>query len=116
MIEAKLSAALEPICPDAVFPDVAPANSVAPWITFQQYAGKDLSYIEQTLPEERAAAFQVTVWAKTRAESLNKALRIEEALLDSAMQVKPEGGILSTTDPDTGLRGSIQRFLIVDER
>ena len=114
MIEAKLHAALSPIC--QAFPDVATNGTTAPWCTYQQYAGRDLSYIEQTLPKERAAAFQVSVWAKTRSEATTLALRIEAALLATAMQVMPEGGILATTDVETGLRGAIQRFLIHDDR
>lgn len=109
-MESDLSSLLSAICV-RTFPDVAPANTVTPYITWQSLGGEALRYGDNSAPDKRNALLQVSVWSKTRIEALTIIHQVEDALCaSSTLTTKPIGEPSSVSEPDTGLRGSIQRF------
>lgn len=109
-LESDLSTLLKAICV-RTFPDIAPANTGAPWITWQGLGGEALRYGDSTAPDKRNTLMQISVWSKTRLEALSLIRQAEEALCaHSAWVCAPAGEALSTYEPDTQLYGCIQRF------
>ena len=114
-MESDLSAVLKTICP-RTFPDVAPANTTAPWITWQGLGGETLRYGDNEAPDKRHTLVQISVWTSSRLESLALIHKVEEAICSYTWQAKPTGEASSTYEPDTKLYGSIQRFEIFGSR
>ncbi len=111
-LEVDLHNAIKPLCA-RVFPDVAPANTTTPYVTWQQIGGKAPTYLDGSLPNKRNAFVQVNVWAKTRLEATQLMLQIEEALCASTTLVaRPQGALQAAFDDDTESRGAIQDFEI----
>lgn len=117
MLEQKLVTALHTVFPKGqVYADVAQAGTKAPWAVFQQIGGKSPTSLDQKLMNKRNGVFQVTVWAATRAEATAKALLVEQAVMDSPLQVVPQGSLRAAYDGETGLYGAMQDFSIWDDR
>ena len=117
MIEIKLVAAIATVMPPGkVFADVARSGTTAPWVVYQQVGGKSVVSLDQKLADKRNGLFQVTTWATTRSEATTKALQIEQAVMDSPLQVVPQGSIRAVYEPDTGLYGAMQDFSIWGDR
>lgn len=115
-MESDLAALLSAICPQS-YPDVAPAGTVPPYITWQSLGGEALRYGDNSAPDKRNALLQVSVWSKTRLEALTIIHQVEDALCaSSTLTTKPLGEPSSVSEQDTGLRGSIQRFDIWADR
>lgn len=111
-MESDLSTLLKTPCP-RVFPDVAPASTARPYITWQGIGGATARYTENTAASKRNTLVQINAWSATRAEALTLIRQIEEALCAStAFVVDPQGEALSTYEEDTQLYGCIQRFSI----
>jgi hypothetical protein len=108
-MESDLVALLQAICPQ-VYPDVAPGGVVAPYIVWQAIGGEALRFGDGTAPEKRHTMLQVAVWSTTRAEALTLIHQAEDAICAASWQATPQGEAASTYEPDTGLRGSLQRF------
>lgn len=109
-MESDLSALLKSICA-RTYPDIAPAGTPAPYITWQAIGGESIRYGDGTAPDKRHTLVQVTVWAATRAEALMLIHQAEDAICTSPnWQAKPQAEAASTYEPDTQLYGSIQRF------
>lgn len=109
-MESDLTALLKTICP-RVFPDIAPAGTVTPYVTWQGIGGASLRMLDGTAGDKRNTYMQISVWAKTRAESL-ALIRSAESSICAAMIAQPEGEPVSTYEFDTLLYGCIQRFSI----
>lgn len=110
MMEATLTTLLKAICPRA-YPDVAPAGTVAPYITWQSIGGESLRYGDNTAPDKRNALLQVNVWSKTRLEAITMIRQVEDAICTSiAWQATPQGEAVSDYESDTSLYGSLQAF------
>lgn len=115
-MESDLSTLLKTICV-RTYPDVAPANTAAPWITWQGIGGESLRNLDNSAADKRHTLLQVSVWSKTRLEALSLIRQAEDALCDSAAWIaRPQGEPLSTYEPDTQLYGCIQRFEIISTR
>lgn len=111
-MESDLSALLKTLCP-RVFPDLAPVNTTAPYVTWQGLGGESARFMDGTAAPKRNTYMQINVWSKTRMEALTLIRAIEESLCTSTvMTVSPEGEPLSTYEPDTQLYGCIQRYSI----
>ena len=111
-MEEDLSALLKTICLNT-FPDVAPANTPAPWMTWQGLGGETARFLDNTAADKRNTLLQVSVWSKTRLESLALSRRTENALCASKTFIaRAQGEPLSTYEPDTQLYGCVQRFNI----
>jgi hypothetical protein len=115
-METDLVALLKTICP-RVFPDIAPAGTLRPYVTWQGAGGPSWRYTDGTPADKRNTLMQVNVWSTTRIEANDIARQIEDALCASPVfAVAPEGEPLSTSEEDTALYGTIQRFTIVAAR
>lgn len=116
-VEADIKTALNSLAPGQVFPDVAPAATVAPYITYQQVGGEAVSFLEQTLPSKKNGRFQISVWAATRASAAALVLQCESALITTtAFQASAIGAAVSVYEEDTRLYGALQDFSIWSDR
>lgn len=114
-IEADLFALLNAINP-RTYPDIAPAGTATPYVTYQQIGGESIRYADNTA-DSRFPTIQVNVWSRSRLESATIIRQIEDALCAaSAFQASPQGEPMSVHEPDTGLYGSIQRFDVFGPR
>ncbi|MFM0210446.1 DUF3168 domain-containing protein [Paraburkholderia sediminicola] len=115
--EAIVSAALKPLVLNAdgttfrVYPDVAPAGTLRPYITYQAVGGQSPNYLNNTVDLENAR-MQINVWADTRSAA--------RALMKSVITTLSAPPILATTigapvsnyEADTKLYGSREDFSI----
>lgn len=108
-MESELVTLLQALCP-RVYPDVAPSSATVPYIVWQAIGGEALRFGDGTAPENRHTLLQVAVWSKTRTEALSLIHQVEDAICAASWQATPQGEAASTYEPDTGLRGSLQRF------
>lgn len=110
-LESDLVSLLQTICP-RVFPDVAPENTVRPFITWQQVGG-DVIRPMSGLPDKRNAMVQINCWSDRRSAANELALAVEAALIGAAVFVaRPVSALVATNDDDTDLRGAMQDFSI----
>ena len=110
-LETDLSALLLTVCP-RVFPDVAPASTPKPFITWQQVGGDVLQPIKG-LADKRNALVQINCWAERRMDANALALAVESLLVGAAeFQARPQSALVATNDDDTDLRGAMQDFSI----
>ena len=115
-MEADLHTLLVTICP-RVFPDIAPEVSALPRVTYQALGGESRRFVENTAASIRNTLMQINVWSTTRAEAQAIAHQIEDALCTaSAFTARPQGEPAALFEPDTGLRGTVQRFEIDSAR
>ena len=112
-LESSLQATLAAICP-RTYPDFAPANTAAPYLTWQQIGGKSQCHLSNTVPGQRNARMQINAWAATRAEANALMLQVEAAMITTG--ARPTGALLATADEDLNLRGAIQDFTIWGDR
>lgn len=111
-MEAALTTLLKTLCP-RVFPDVAPEETVRPFMTYQGIGGEQSRLLDNTHAGWRNTLMQVNAWATTRSEALSLIRQAEDALCASPdMVAHPMGDSMSTYEEETGLYGSIQRFSI----
>lgn len=115
--EATLFNTLKTLVSSRVYPDIAPAGTVVPYITYQQVGGEALAFVENTLPSSKNGRYQVNVWASTRAAAAALALQVEAALVQaSAFQARAVGAPAATHDTELGLYGTLQDFSIWSTR
>jgi len=112
LAEAIVFGALASVLPNKVFPDVAPASTAAPWITYQAVGGQAFTTLDSETPATRNAPVQVTVWASTRAQAASLMEQAFQALANPAVKAVPIGAPVSTFEPDTLLYGSTLDFSI----
>jgi hypothetical protein len=111
-IESDLYLIISGICP-RVYPDIAPANTAMPYVTWSLYGGNTIKPLAKEVPDKRNAMIQVNVWSKSRLESINTMLAIESALITATQFVcKPMNAMSATFDDDTDIRGIMQDFSI----
>lgn len=111
-LEQSLYTALSGLCP-RVYPDVAPAGTATPFVTFQQIGGFAEVFTEGALPDRRNAMMQINVWDKSRQTATALMLQIEQTLCAStAFQCSVDSALIATFDDDTDLRGCMQDFSI----
>ena len=109
-MESDLVALLKTLCSRA-FPDVAPASTATPYITYQAIGGEAMRYGDGAAPDKRNTLMQASVWAKTRTDALTLIRQVDDAIsAASNWQSEPQGEAASTYEPDTQLYGSMQTF------
>ena len=119
-MESDLVVLLKTIAP-AVFPDVAPSGTAAPWITFQNIGGEPLRYIDGTAADKRHSMVQVNVWAASRLQALLLVRQIEATVCNIAatpFTAQPLGEPTATFEDDVTpmLYGCMQDFSIFSTR
>jgi hypothetical protein len=111
-VEAIVYAALSALASGQVFPDIAPAKTPAPWITYQAVGGQAFPMLDASTPITRNARVQVNVWAKTRAQAAELMEQAFQALANPVVKAVPIGAPVSTFEPDTLLYGASLDFSI----
>lgn len=115
-LEAKLTALLESICP-RTSPDIAPAETPRPYVTYQQIGGDVVYLLANELPSKENAQMQIEVWSDTRAEAKSMIKQIEAALIATAeFQARPVAACSSNYDSDMERYSSQQDWSIWCDR
>lgn len=114
--ESIVTAALKSFVPNAdgtfrVYPDVAPAGVVKPYITYQDVGGEDATTLSGE-NEQQNARMQMNVWATTRAEAVALMRQVQTALTAAPILGTPIGTAVSVYEADTKLRGRRLDFSI----
>ena len=110
-VESLIFDTLKGLVASCVYPDVAPALSAKPYVTYQQVGGVPVNFLDPTVPGKKRSRFQINVWGDTRSEVSALAGQVEDALRAVvALQTAIEGAPIATYEPDTKLRGSMQDF------
>ncbi|WP_298406566.1 DUF3168 domain-containing protein [Janthinobacterium sp.] len=110
-IETALFEALRGLVADRVYPDLAPENTVRPYITYQQVGGDAVNFVENTIPSKKNARMQINVWADTRLQATAMAGTVEDVLRTLiALQPTVLGAAIAAYDDETKLRGTLQYF------
>ena len=116
MMEADLQTLMLTACP-RVFPDVAPNNTAAPWVTWQALGGESLDYLDNTAADKRHTLMQVSCYATTRMQAIQIIRDVETLMRASgAFVASPQGEAISVYENDTLLYGCIQRVEIFATR
>lgn len=115
-LETSLYTTLSAVCP-RVFPDVAPAETALPYVTWQQIGGSVIKLLANEPATKRNARIQINAWAKSRIEANALAMQIEDALVSSsAFIAQPDSALMAHIDDDSDLRGAMQDFSIWADR
>ena len=109
-MESDLSTLLKSVCVRS-FPDVAPENTVTPYVVWQQLGGESARLLNNAAADKRNSYLQVSVWSSTRQEALTMIRQIEDLMCASpSFTARPESESVSMYEQDTKRYGSIQRF------
>lgn len=109
--ESLIFDALKGLVASRVYPDVAPANAVRPYITYQQVGGTAVNFLNSAQPDKSNARVQVNVWSDTRAQAALVSRQVESALrAATALQTTVLGQPIAEFEEDTLLRGMRQDF------
>ncbi|WP_244108518.1 DUF3168 domain-containing protein [Burkholderia anthina] len=115
--EAMVVAALGPLVSNGdgtfrCYPDVAPANVVKPYITYQSVGGKSANYLNNTASAQKNARIQIWVWANDRATAINLMAAVIASLEPPPIEATSIGSPVSAWEFDTKLYGSRLDFSI----
>ena len=104
--EAIVYGALESLANGQVYPDVAPPNTTAPWITYQSAGGQSFGTVDGATPSTRNARMQIAVWARSRLGAAALMEQAFQALANPTVKAVPIGAPVSVFENDTLLYGS----------
>lgn len=112
-IDVQITAALAQLVSGRVYPDVAPAGTVRPYLTYQQVGGDALNFLDGATPGKRNARIQINAWADSRLVASQLSEQAEDALRAAAgLQPEVLGARASIYEEDTKLRGARQDFSV----
>ena len=115
-LESQLFTVLQGVCP-RTFPDFAPASTTRPYVTYQQFGGQAVNFVDRLVPSKRNARIQVNVWANSRADAVTTMQAIEDAIrMSTAFQGEPDSAMHSDFDADMAVYAAIQDFNIWADR
>jgi uncharacterized cupin superfamily protein len=115
-VEADITALLRTICP-RTFPDVAPTVTDRPYVTYTQYGGQALVFLDNTLPSKENGEFQINVWSATRGEAKALIKQIEAAMVAAgAFSARPLAAPASDYDQDMMVYSARQDFSVWSNR
>lgn len=102
---------LQSLTSGRVYPDVAPDATPIPYITYQQVGGDAANFLDGSQPSKANGRIQVSVWAATRPQADLLMQQVETAMRGAnALHTTVSGSPMSTADPTTKYRGSLQFF------
>jgi len=112
--EDHIDAALQHLAGGRIFPDVAPANTVKPYVTYQSVGGAPINFITGEKPERQLHRVQVNCWAERRDDASTLGMLVEDAMrsVGDELQTEVVTGRVATYDEETDLRGTMQDFQI----
>lgn len=102
--------ALELLANGNVFPDLAPANTNPPWITFQDVGGQAFNNLDGTTPGLRNSRVAIKVYSRTRGEANAVLEQCFQALANPIVNAVPIGGPVSSFESETLLYGRALDF------
>jgi hypothetical protein len=112
-VESDLYAALAPMFGNRVYPDTAPDNAAAPYMTYQQVGGKSVSFLESGVVGKRNGLFQINIWGKTRMDVAALSRAVSDALVtNTALRATPMGEPIAEYEELVNLYGASQDFSI----
>lgn len=111
-LESDIKTVLNSLVGNRVYPDVAPANVVKPFIVWQQVGGEAVNFMDPTIPSKRNARIQISVWATTRLSASDISRQAEDAMRAAALNTTVLGAGVATYETETGLYGMRQDFSI----
>lgn len=115
MLEKKLHTLLVTVCP-RVWPGVAPVSTPRPYVTWSEFGGQALEYLENTRPDLRNAFVQINVWSSDPQEAIALMLQIDNVLRNaSTLLVRPQAAAQTDYDPDMLVHGARQDFSVWDD-
>ncbi|KUO98755.1 hypothetical protein AR276_19860, partial [Stenotrophomonas maltophilia] len=76
--EAQLHALLAPLLQGRLYPDLPPEPVIYPCAVYQQMGGQSVWFNEGSIPEQKHARVQLTVWADSRAQANTLIRNIED--------------------------------------
>lgn len=115
-LEADFVAVLQACCP-RVFPGSAPANQPQPYVTWEQLGGDAARYVDNTPMPKRLALLQVDTWAATKAEAMQLAREIEDALCAAtSINARPVAGQTGRQEEYVDAYGVTQDFEVLGAR
>jgi hypothetical protein len=110
-VESTIYDTLKGLVGNRVFPDVAPENTVRPYMTYQQVGGEAINFLDATVPSKRNGRWQVNVWADSRLQAAALSRQAEDAMRTAAgLLTTVLGAPVAIYEPDTKLFGAIQDF------
>ncbi len=113
----KIVALLSPLVGGRVFPMVAPPNVLRPYITYQQFGGQALSFLDKTLPNKANGYIQINIWSETKAVTAALAFQVEALMIGAtAFDCDAMSRPADDHEPDLNLYGSRQDFTVWDLR
>lgn len=116
-VESSIYDTLKALVANRVYPDLAPLNTVRPFITYSQVGGEALSFLENTLPDKKHGRFQIDVYSDSRAACASVALQVEAVMTAAtAFQSRAIGAPVSTYEPDVLIFGTQQDFSVFSTR
>ena len=117
LAETAIYNTLKPLVSGRVYPDVAPSNAVAPYITYWKVGGQVIDTLDNAPPSKIHGRYQINVWGASRASVSALILQVEVAMYGMAGAVcKPIGSSMSSYEPDIPIFGAMQDFSIWTDR
>jgi len=111
--EEHIYSVLQALAGGRVFPDIAPADTAKPYITYQAVGGAPINFLSGDRPDKQSVRMQVNAWAERRTEASALGMLVEDAMRSAHhLQVEVSTGRVSTYDEQTDLRGTMQDFQI----
>lgn len=113
--EEHIDAALQQLADGRVFPDVAPAGTATPYITYQVVGGAPLNFLSGEQPDKQPVRMQVNVWAGAgeRIEASELGAQVERVMRAATeLQVEVATSRVATLDETTNYRGTMQDFTL----
>lgn len=110
-LEEQLFNVLQSLVAGRVFPDIAPADTPRPYLTYQAVGGQPINFIGSEIPDKENTRAQVNVWADTRLAASALGKQVEDALRTApGLQTEVASGRVATYDETTTYRGTMQDF------
>jgi len=110
-VESLIFDTLKTLASNRVYPDIAPANTTRPYITYQQIGGSGVNFVDPTVPSKKNSRFQINVWDDTRLSCATIAGQVEDALrAATSLHTTVLSAPVASYEVETGLRGSRQDF------
>ncbi|HEL2980097.1 TPA: DUF3168 domain-containing protein [Stenotrophomonas maltophilia] len=97
--EVKLYSLLGPLLQGRLYPDVPPEPVTYPCAIYQQVGGQSVWFNEGSIPEQKHARVQLTVWADTRAQANTLIREIEDQVCGGLPKSESFGAAIAVHEP-----------------
>ena len=115
-ISAEIKTVLATAC-TRVFPDFAPVGTTRPYVTYRQVGGQPINPLDKTVPGQAFRAFQINVWANSRASAALTMAAIDSAMRQATTFIAlPVSEPVSDFDADVPVFGAEQDWEIFSDR